>query len=339
MNISERRGNVRRVVRAENDPGESNLFKSGLARLGIIFFAASAIASVAYGNGAPILKTIDFPNAIYTAVSGLSETLVVGEADDAGGGIHGFVLDRGNFTQFDAPAPAFITILNGVNDRGQLSGSYLDGAAHGFFWSRGAFTILTPPNTINTQAGQINNREQVAGFFRDTNRKRHGFVWDKGSFQIFNVPNDHVTGGTLGWGINNKGDMVGSFIDSSVNRHGFLLRKGVFTVIDPPGSLDTLAWSINDDGVIVGQYFTDAVHGFILKDGVYTTLDIPNGLNASPNTINNEGYIGGSYDDPTGATHGFITKMGSLDVETRRGNGRASGIGATIIKRERFGRQ
>ena len=112
----------------------------------------------------------------------------MGEADDAAGGIHGYVLDRGTFRSFDAPAPASLTILNGVNEKGELSGVLFDTAARGFVWSRGVLTLLVPPGATRAQAGQINDRGQVAGFFRDSTGKRRGYVWDKGNYKIFNAP-------------------------------------------------------------------------------------------------------------------------------------------------------
>ena len=46
--------------------------------------------------------------------------------------------------------------------------------------------------------------------------------------------------------------------------HGFLLRDGQFTIVDFPGVPETQAFSINDDGVIVGRIRTkdDLLHGF-----------------------------------------------------------------------------
>jgi hypothetical protein len=45
---------------------------------------------------------------------------------------HGFVLDQGNYTTLDVPGSTF-TWANGINDSGQIVGSYEDaGGTHGF---------------------------------------------------------------------------------------------------------------------------------------------------------------------------------------------------------------
>jgi hypothetical protein len=65
---------------------------------------------------------------------------IVGSFTDATGAVHGFVWRRGHFTQFDAPgssqAAAFGvsgTLINGVNDEGDIVGFFSDGTkVHGF---------------------------------------------------------------------------------------------------------------------------------------------------------------------------------------------------------------
>ena len=69
--------------------------------------------------------------------------------------------------------------------------------------------------------------------------------------------------------INESRDIVGVYANTldecyAFQAHGFLLRQGAYTAIDFPGSVYTEAFSINDDGVIVGDY-TDKngnTHGF-----------------------------------------------------------------------------
>jgi probable HAF family extracellular repeat protein len=70
--------------------------------------------------------------------------------------------------------------------------------------------------------------------------------------------------------INEQGDVAGAFgivnspDECHVPNHGFVFHQGAYDVIDPPGSLDTFVFGINDDGVVAGV-FTDKngnLHGF-----------------------------------------------------------------------------
>ena len=74
-------------------------------------------------------------------------------------------------------------------------------------------------------------------------------------------------------GLNNNGDIASGYCSSSSNcevasfgsLHGFVLSAGKFVSLDVPGAAGTLAFGINDRGLIVGAY-TDTnlrVHGFV----------------------------------------------------------------------------
>src|SRR5260370_39291881 len=67
----------------------------------------------------------------------------------------------------------------------------------------------------------------------------------------FDAPN---AGLTLPLSINLNGSIVGYYADSS-RLHGFVrAADGTITTIDPSGSVDTSATSINDTGSIAGSY-------------------------------------------------------------------------------------
>ena len=84
--------------------------------------------------------------------------------------------------------------------------------------------------------------------------------------------------------------------------------NGVFTQIEPPGSIDSLALSINDRGQVAGWYddVLGNTHGFLYDRGVFTTIDPPGSLGSEVTTIDNDGLISGDYISADGATHGFI---------------------------------
>jgi probable HAF family extracellular repeat protein len=75
------------------------------------------------------------------------------------------------------------------------------------------------------------------------------------------VPRATLTQAT---GINGRGQIVGFFTDSSGVIHGFLDTNGSITAISVPGSLSTVAQSINDLGQIVGFDDFGGVQGAFL---------------------------------------------------------------------------
>jgi probable HAF family extracellular repeat protein len=89
----------------------------------------------------------------------------------------------------------------------------------------------------------------------------------------------------------------------------------MYTTIDPPGTVFTNAFGINDRGQIVGGYFNadSNEHGFLLRGGQYTTIDEPN---AGPcgeteaDGINARGQIVGWFLDGNGNSHAFLLNHG-----------------------------
>src|SRR5262249_54985582 len=127
-------------------------------------------------------------------------------------------------------------ILFGINDRGQIVGTYVDDGIlgnerHAFFRdSAGNYTTLDAPGSICSPS-----------------------------------PPPPIHPLTYGAGINNRGEIVGFYVDCSGNQHGFFLSAGVWTTIDFPGETNTLIASINATGQIVGIYDdkNGITHGFV----------------------------------------------------------------------------
>ena len=71
------------------------------------------------------------------------------------------------------------------------------------------------------------------------------------------------------------------------------------TTIDPPGSVYTLAYALNDSGQIAGYYEDSSQHwhGFVYGDSTYTLIDVPNSIYTAPDAINAAGEITGWYPD------------------------------------------
>jgi probable HAF family extracellular repeat protein len=80
-----------------------------------------------------------------------------------------------------------------------------------------------------------------------------------------------------------------------------------------PGADDTLALGINDQGQIVGAYYSGGTfNGFLYTNGSYTTLDDPAGTNTRLSGINNAGEIVGwdeVVDVPAGVPEASTSAM------------------------------
>jgi len=83
---------------------------------------------------------------------------------------------------------------------------------------------------------------------------------------------------------------------------GFLYSGGTYSTLNVPGSVVTEPFDINDNGVIVGQYYTNDFHSFLYSGGTYTTIDLP----GTPWGINNHNEIVG-----TAGNNGFLYSGGS----------------------------
>ena len=91
-------------------------------------------------------------------------------------------------------------------------------------------------------------------------------------------------------------------------------QSQTITTFDPPGSIATLPYSINQKGAITG-YYIDARyinHGFVrAEDGKITVFDAPGACRCAnsgtyPAAINPDGVITGLYEDAKSVTHGFV---------------------------------
>lgn len=177
------------------------------------------------------------------------------------------------------------------------------------------FTTIDVPNSIETEATEINNPGQIAGDFGDLSGAGHGFVLAAGSFSTVDVPGS-LPGFTIAFGINDRGQITGNYRDSTVGHiHGFLLSNGSFTTIDFPGATATRARGINNPGAIVGRYGPrSATHGFLFASGSFSTIDFPGSIATAAFGINDLGQIVGNFKASNGAVHGFLLSSGSFSV-------------------------
>jgi uncharacterized membrane protein len=108
--------------------------------------------------------------------------------------------------------------------------------------------------------------------------------------------------------ITDAGVIVGLYIDSIGVAHGFKLEGGQFSTIDFPGALETLAYDINLNGHIVGEYFGAGFKAMVFCFGMppFRQLTFLPRTNVAT-SINSDGQIAGFTSVQFGAESGFPT--------------------------------
>ncbi len=206
------------------------------------------------------------------------------------------------------------TAAYGVNDAGQIVGSFASngapGGVHGFLYSGGTFSQINVPGGAYTEAFGINNAGQIVGWYQVDGGGQFGFLDTGGSFSQIQFGPTY----TIAHGINDPGAIVGYWNDIR-GQHGFLLVGGTFTTLDVPGASVpgyTKAYGINNSGQIVGYFFVNGVgdHGFLYSGGVFTQIDFPGAYGATQVFgINDLGWIVG-----TGSAGAFVDVGGSFST-------------------------
>jgi probable HAF family extracellular repeat protein len=251
-----------------------------------------------------------------------------------------------NFTTFDVPGALTLTEASGINDTGDIVGTYNTSTANvGFLLDKhGNLTTFNALGSDDTIAEGINNAGQVVGHFFDHGFLREpdgtvtsfdapgpephtiipygindsgqisgtlanpvqGFVKDGSTVTAFDVPGGTDTNAR---GLNNAGDVVGTFTDGTGERNeGFLKEGGTFVTIDIAGASSIVAFGINDHEQIVGDFSDTAgtAHGFFYDGGDITPFDVPGAAFTQAEGINNRGEVVGMFGDQDGIRHAFI---------------------------------
>lgn len=157
------------------------------------------------------------------------------------------------------------------------------------------FTSLPIPSGPRDQlvAADINDSGVIVGSYG-----AQAFLLQDGLYTFFAVSGADQTGAS---GINNLGQVVGSYVidvDPSPDgyapeQRAFLWQSGSFTTLPQVGAT-TVAYDINDAGVIVGGYFSDTGGStFIASAGGIQTLAIPGQQYTVMTGINNDGVLVG----------------------------------------------
>jgi probable HAF family extracellular repeat protein len=228
-----------------------------------------------------------------TAGSYVDQGVPLGPNGYPGEALHAFVKDRhGRVTRFDVPGEG-TELPQGLNDKGQIAGIYLDaaGVQTGFVRDRNGKITTIALSAIGTKARDINDRGDVVGIYADPAANELGYVISGYlRHRSGKVTTIALAGGreTSPYAIDDRGRIVGSYFDPGVTQdpdghypagtlHGFVWVDGRVTRLDVPGALATVAHDINDSGRVVGGYIDAGgrQHGFVYEKGRYTTIDAP----------------------------------------------------------------
>jgi probable HAF family extracellular repeat protein len=172
------------------------------------------------------LSSFDVPGAAHSQGLGINnQGDIVGAFDT--GDINtsiGFVWKKGSFTTFEVPGSApGTTGAFGINDAGQVAGTYSDtqGNSYGFLRTGGTYqTIDLPPGGVTVATGINNDGRVVGNFSPGDGTGNHGFVYSRGKATIVNYP--AVMSRTRVRGISNEGAIVGFYSPDGVTFHAFV---------------------------------------------------------------------------------------------------------------------
>jgi uncharacterized membrane protein len=307
------------------------IFNSVLAVL-FVFPLMGAFAQQAPNSDfIEVITTFDYPG-----IGNLTEPQKINERGDivgiyldSNGVSRGFV--RFSDGSFGAPIvepndTVGFTQARGINDSGTVCGDYAssDGNEHGFFLSGGTFTEYDIFGALSTNVLGMNNAAGFAGTFSLTgiNGIFQAFVSVAGNITSFSVPGAIST---FAYQINNSKQLVvGYYIDSSGIPHGYFrdANGALHFPIDPPGSVGTVLFGLNDKNWVVGRYADSSgvTHGlFFVPPNNFFTFDYPGTTFTSFGGINAHGLICGRYVDASGIAHGFLARARGIPSANQRG--------------------
>ncbi|MGB9368466.1 MAG: FG-GAP-like repeat-containing protein [Xanthobacteraceae bacterium] len=252
---------------------------------------------------------------------------IVGTYVDQNGTRHGFLKSSGTYVEVPVIGLPFRSKFNGINDTGDIVGSvpttpdtigfFSREVLSAFIYHNGAFSLYDYHDPTRsgdeTHFEAINNAGTVVGYYTNsivedfnphTVDVQHftGFVFQNGTYQVIG-PVD-----TIPHGLNDAVQVVGQS-----GSHGFLYNNGNFSLLDDPHGSSTVAYDINNAGVIVGYYYDSAsgTHGFAYNThtGTWAPIDAPGATATYINGINDLDQIVGYYVDHSGETHSFVSTV------------------------------
>jgi hypothetical protein len=148
-------------------------------------------------------------------------------AASGGGTMHGYVYQNGTYESFSVPG----TMHNGITRHGRIIvGVWFPTPTefHAYKVEKGDYQLLDIPNSISSDARDVNPSGETIGFFIDSAKNTHGFLLSKGEFTTIDFPGADVVS-TQARGINPQGDIVGFYVTKDASgvshTHGFVATR------------------------------------------------------------------------------------------------------------------
>ena len=223
---------------------------------------------------------------------------------------------------FDYPANNALTLPEGINDRGDISGSI--SPLGSFLRVRGFVRLangyfsppLSHPNANDyTLIWGINNARTTCGFYYDPgDGEFHSFfLSNDGTFSPFAV--DGADSTDL-YDLNDIGNFCGD-ADYSTGEFAWVSVDGVVTIINIDGATSSAASGINNLNEVVGSYSDSTGVGYgYFRDGAgnITPIGIVGATFTELRGINDNHLMVGRYYDSANAAHGFAFKFPNTAV-------------------------
>jgi probable HAF family extracellular repeat protein len=116
-----------------------------------------------------------------TAAAVNDESTIAGFYVNAAGDTDSFVQWTNGKTITLAVPGASATNATGINDGGEVVGTYTVGSGssavtHGFTWKNGKWTTVNYPSASSTSVNGVNNEGDIVGFYTDAAGNTDGFV-------------------------------------------------------------------------------------------------------------------------------------------------------------------
>ena len=227
----------------------------------------------------------------------------------------------GNYSFVDIDYPQQTTTLNdirGLNDLGQIVGSYTSGGRqYAFFKNGDTYSTLSGIPGTNSVAWGINDNGQVALQVM-LNSANHGYIYDTANSSLTSiaVPGSYST---AVWGINGAGQVSGYYNDG--NNRGFMYDRNTdsWTLISKANA-QTWVYGVNNAGTTAGNYTLGGHDSGFTYDGSLHDLNVPGAQNTRALGINDHGDIAGRYWNDGGAIQGFIYSDGAFKTLTMPGD-------------------
>jgi hypothetical protein len=254
--------------------------------------------------------------------NGISNTgAIIGEYFTADSTFHGYELNNGVYTYFDAPGAgtgnSSGTYAWGINSAGQaiVSSASSDlSTSTNYLYSGGVYTAINDPLALprTTQVYSINDEGIVTGtsYRNDGSWSFHYDVATQTFSAIAEVP-AAAPHSTYAVATATNGDVVAYYLDASSSSvtHLAVQHDGVYTLLpDLPGGFNVQPTGINSSDVVSGDY-TDAggiSHGFEYIGGTYYTVDYPGAAGTYLEGINDAGQAVGGWYEPSREIHSFL---------------------------------